>query len=107
MHIDSPTFVRGVAVYISRELRFEIVSDLNLDNDGCENILLKLCHADLLLGVIYRDPRSNVKLCTDQLNKRIEQLKITKVYLIGDMNINLSLAIDASNDSSDVNGANN
>ena len=36
----------------------------------------------------------------------IEQLKISKVYLIGDININLSPAIDAFNDSSNVNGAN-
>ena len=75
MHIETPTFAGGVAVYISRELRFEIVSNLNLDIDGCDNIWLKLCHADLLLGVIYRHPRSNVKLFTYQLNKRLELLK--------------------------------
>ena len=106
MHIDSPTFALGVTVYISRELRFEIVSNLSLDIDGCENIWLKLYYADLLLGVIYCHPRSNVKIFSDQLNKRLEQLKISEVYLIGDININSSLAIDASKDSSNVNGAN-
>ena len=105
MHIDSPTSAGGVAVYISRELRFEIVSNLSLDIDECENSFLKLCHADLL-GVIHHHPRSNIKLFTNQFNKRLEQLKISKLYLIGDLNIGLSPAIDASNDSFNVNGAN-
>ena len=63
-------------------------------------------YADLLRDVIYRHPRSNVKLFTDQFNKILEQLKISKVYLIGDMNTNLPPAIDTCNDSSNVNGAN-
>ena len=105
VHIDSPTSAGGVAVYISSELRFNIFFNLRLDIDGCENIWLKLCHSDLLLGVIYRHPRSNVKLFTNQLNKTLEQLKTFKVYLIGDMNINLSPIFDVSNNNSNVNSA--
>ena len=67
VHIDSSTSAGGVAVYISSELRFNILFNLSLDIDGCENTWLKLCHSDLLLGVIYRHPRSNVKLLADQL----------------------------------------
>ena len=74
VHIDLPTFGGGNTVYISRELRFAIVSNLSLDIDGCENIWFKLCNANLLLGVIYRHLRSSVKLFTDQLNTRLEQL---------------------------------
>ena len=33
-------------------------------------------------------PKSNAKLFVDELNKTLEQLKTTKVYLIGDININ-------------------
>ena len=55
VNIDSPTIAGGVATYTSRELHFKIVSNLNLDIDGCKNIWLKLHHADLL-GVIYRHP---------------------------------------------------
>ena len=106
VHIDSPTSAGGVAVYISSELRFNILFNLSLDIDGCENIWIKLCHSDLLLGVIYRHPRSNVKLFTDQLNKTLEQLKNSKVYLIGDMNINLSPIFDVSNNNSNVNSTN-
>ena len=105
MYIDSPTSAGGVAVYISSELRFNILFNLSLDIDGCENIWFKLCHSDILLGVIYRHPRSN-KLFTDQLNKTLEQLKPSKVYLIGDMNINLSPIFDVSNNDSNVNSAN-
>ena len=107
VHIDSPTSAGGVAVYISSELRFNILFNLSLDIDRCENIWLKLCHSDLLLGVIYRHPLiSNVKLFTDQLNKTLEQLKTSKVYLISDININLSPIFDVSNNDSNVNSAN-
>ena len=106
VHIDSPTSAGGVAVYISSELHFNILFNLSLDIDGCENIWPKLCHSDLLLGVIYRHPRSNVKLFTDQLNKTLEQLKTSKVYLIGDMNINLSPIFNVSNNDSNVNSGN-
>ena len=51
---------------------------------------IKLCHLDIILGVIYQHPKSNVKLFVDELNKTSEQLKTTKVYLIGDININIS-----------------
>ena len=87
-------------------MRFNILFNLSLDIDGCENIWIKLCHSDLFLGVIYRHPRSNVKLFTDQLNKTLEQLKTFKVYLIGDININLSPIFDVSNNDSNVNSAN-
>ena len=62
------------------EFCFEIDSNLNLDIDECENIRLKLRHADLLLGIVYRHPQSNVKLFTDQLNKRLEQLKVFTIH---------------------------
>ena len=74
---------------MSNELRIEIVSNLSLNIDGCENMRMKLCHLDIILGVIYRHPKSNAKLFVDQLNKTLEQLKTTKVYLIGDININI------------------
>ena len=48
-----------------------------------------ICHLDIILGVIYRHPKSNAKLFVDELNKTLEQLKTTKVYLIGDININI------------------
>ena len=50
---------------------------------------IKLCHLDIILGVIYRHPKSNAKLFVDELNKTLEQLKTTKVYLIDDININI------------------
>ena len=50
---------------------------------------IKLCHLNIIFGVIYRHPKSNAKLFVDELNKTLEQLKTTKVYLIGDININI------------------
>ena len=79
----------GVAVYVSNDLRSEIVSNLSLNIDGCENMWIKLCHLDIILRVIYRHLKSNTILFIDKLNKTLEQLKTTKVYLIGDININI------------------
>ena len=50
---------------------------------------IKLCHLVIILGVIYRHPKSNVNLFVNELNKILEQLKTTKGYLIGDININI------------------
>ena len=81
--------------FVPNELRFESVSDLSLNIDGCENVWIKLYHLDIILGVIYRHPKSNAKLFVDELNKTLEQLKTTKVYLIGDININIFLINNA------------
>ena len=69
IHIDSPTPAGGVAVYVSNKLRIEIVSNLSLNIDGCENMWIKLCHLDIILEVIYRPPKSSAKLFVDELNK--------------------------------------
>ena len=79
-YIDSPTPAGGVAVYVSNELSIKIVSNLSLNIDECENMLIKLCHLDIILGAIYRHPKSNAKLFVDELNKTLAQLKTTKVY---------------------------
>ena len=49
---------------------------------------IKLCHLDIILGIIYRHPKSNAKIFVDE-NKTLGHLKTTKVYLIGDININI------------------
>ena len=74
---------------MSNELRIEIVWNLSLNIDECENMRIKLCHLDIILGVVYRHPKSNPKLFVDELNKTLKQLKTTKVYLIGDINVNI------------------
>ena len=50
---------------------------------------IKLCHLDIILGVLYQHPKSNANFFVDELYKTLEQLKTTKVYLIGDININI------------------
>ena len=74
--MDSPTSAGWVAVSVSNELRIEIASNLSLNIDGCENMWIRLCHLDIILGIIYSHPKNNVKLFVDELNKTLEQLKI-------------------------------
>ena len=54
---------------MSNKLRIEIVSNLSLNIDGCENMWIELCHLDIILEVIYRPPKSSAKLFVDELNK--------------------------------------
>ena len=95
MHVNSPIPAGGVAVDEPNKLRGEIVSNLSLKIDKCETMCIKLFYLDIILGVIYRHPKSNVKLFVDELDQTLEQLKTTKVYLIGDVNINIFLINNA------------
>ena len=53
VHMDSPTSAGWVAVSASNELLIEIASNLSLNIDGCENMWIRLCHLDIILGIIY------------------------------------------------------
>ena len=44
---------------------------------------------NIVFGVIYRHPSNNTKLFLEQLNKNLELLNNAKLYLIGDLNINI------------------
>ena len=78
-----------MAVYVADTLNAEIISSLYLDITGCENIWLKMNCLNIVFGVIYRHPSNNTKLFLEQLNKNLELLNNAKLYLIGDLNINI------------------
>ena len=86
---DSLTRAGGVAVYVADTLNAEIISSLYLDITGCKNIWSKMNCLNIVFGVIYRQPSNNTKLFLEQLNKNLELLNNAKLYLIGDLNINI------------------
>ena len=53
VHIDSPTPAGRIAVYVSNKLRIEIVSNLSLNIDGCENMWIKLRHLDTIVSIYF------------------------------------------------------
>ena len=69
-----------------------MIPELFLDIDGCENLWLKLNDADVVISAIYRHPKNNSKLFLDHLNNSLahNMPKNTKVYLVGDFNIDIA-----------------
>ena len=87
----------GVAVYVANESQAEVVSKFRLIIDGCEDIWLELCRIDIFIDVIYRHSKYNIKVCLEEVNKNLEQLISTKLYLVGDININIYSTTNSSN----------
>ena len=50
---DSATRVGGVAIYVNNNICAELIPELFLDIDGCENLWLKLNDADVVISAIY------------------------------------------------------
>ena len=90
LHADSTTRAGGVAIYRSISLTVDIISNPGLDIIGCENLWIKLNCPDVIIGLIYRHPKNDVKLFLQKLNRSLEQYNNKKVYLIGDINIDIS-----------------
>ena len=80
-----------------------MIPELFLDIDGCENLWLKLNDADVVISAIYRHPKNNSKLFLDHLNNSLahNMLKNTKIYLVGDFNIDIASSSSASNFATD------
>lgn len=89
-HDDSTTRAGGVAIYILNNISTDIISKFHLNTDGCENLWIKINAVDMILGVIYRHPKSSIKLFLEELNKNLEQMKNSNLYIIGDINLDIS-----------------
>ena len=102
-HNDSATRAGGVAIYVNNNICAELIPQLVLDIDGCENLWLKLDDADVVISAIYRHPKNNSKLFLDHLNNSLahNMLKNTKVYLVGDFNIDIASTSSAPNFATD------
>ena len=87
---NSPTNAGGVAMYIANNIAYELKTDYEMKIDGCENIWIKLCNSNIVIGTIYRHPKNNMHLFLDSLNKQLDMFKQKTVFLIGDFNINLT-----------------
>ena len=89
IHTDSPTNAGGVAMYISTATQHSILTDIQMDTDGCENIWIKIKDSNVIIGTIYRHPKNDLQKFIVELNTSLEKLKNNNtVYLIVDFNIN-------------------
>ena len=84
----------GVALYVSNDLEFSRRSDLDISGDGIESCWIELARTaqkNVVIGCVYRHPKSNRELFHNTLKKQLEQLntKGREVLVIGDFNENL------------------
>ena len=102
-HNDSTTRAGGVAVYVNNNICAGLIPKLILYFDGCENLWLKRNDADVVISAIYRHPKNNSKVFLEYLNNSLahNMFKNTKVYLVGDFNIDIASASSASNFATD------
>ena len=89
IHIDSPTTVGGVSMYISNALQFSVITNLQLAVNECENIWIKLHDSNVIISTIYRHPKNDAQVLIDALNTNLEKVRSNKVYLVGDFNLNI------------------
>ena len=88
--IAFPTNAGGVAMYISTTIQHSILTEVQKDTDGCENIWIKIKDSNVIISTIYRHPKNDLRKFIIELNTSREKIKNNNtVYLIGDFNINL------------------
>jgi len=87
----------GVSLFIKDNLEFTVRNDLGFNNACMESLFIEINkdivgkNRNIIVGVIYRPPDTNVKDFNEYLEQLLESIKSeNKIpYLIGDYNINL------------------
>ena len=85
----------GVGIYIANELQYKTRNDLNINTeDVIETVFIEIempTGKNVIAGVIYRPPNSNIELFLDQIQNVLDTIdKENKIcYLMGDFNIDL------------------
>ena len=94
VNINSKIQAGGVVLYVSNDLEFSRRSDLDISGDEIESCWIELARTaqkNVVIGCVYKHPRSNRKLFRNILKKQFEQLntKGHEVLVRGDLNENL------------------
>lgn len=85
----------GVGLYLSNELEFKIRGDLIIDEvETAESLFIEIVTSqgkNIIVGVIYRPPNSNVSTFLIKYNELIGKIsrENKECYIIGDFNLNL------------------
>ena len=108
LHDNSQTNAGGVGVYIHESLRYDEL-DCTINFAGCEDIWIKftcpITNNIFIIGTIYCHPITNVQNFLDCLNLILMKLNDTNkhFFILGDININLSLRQISSSESDYIN----
>ena len=87
----------GVSLFVKDHIHFTVLDDISVCTDiiECKFIKIDKCvfgsDQDVIVGVIYRPPNTNISKFNDILGDIIHTVKpnVNKLYLAGDYNINL------------------
>ena len=87
----SNTKAGGAGVYVVESLKSCALHTLNLKIDGCEDVWTEVTISDknkIVVGSVYRHPKSNLKLFFSKFQNNIISLKTyNKFVVLGDFNI--------------------
>ena len=87
----------GVGIFLRNNILYQIRSDLTLNNEFSESIFIEINkdlfnkNRNIIIGVIYRPPNTDLKLFNGGINELLDTLKREHkyCYLMGDYDINL------------------
>ena len=100
----------GVAIFLKNCIKFVRRNDIEIFNEYCESIFVEIeksvfgTEKNILIGVIYRPPNSDLVTFTDIMKNIVEIIRreYKICYLMGDYDINL-LNVDTHQLTSDFN----
>lgn len=83
----------GVSLFVASHIRYKELTEFHISNENIECIFIEatIDSKQVIVGVIYRPPNSNVVEFTSLLNIILEKLKISNkpCWIMGDYNIDL------------------
>lgn len=87
----------GVSLYIRDGIEYTIKKEMNHQNSVIESLFIEISKgqigncSDLIIGVIYRPPNTDIKLFNEYMLNILEMIKNENKpsYLLGDYNLNL------------------
>ena len=96
-HLTRPSRKGGVSMYIHRSYDHVERADINIMTEHTERLFVevkshfKKHKRQILVGVVYRPPNTNINAFTEQIIKSIHTLNIEnkQCYIMGGFNINL------------------
>ena len=84
-----------MAFYVSSELSFQTISELNLMAESIESLFIKIeiQNHSVIVGNIYRPPRGNIEIFTAKICSLLEVCRsnygLCPVYILGDFNLDV------------------
>ena len=83
----------GASLFISDVLEYNEIDELTDVNAIMETVFVEIClnHTNVIVGVVYRPPDTNLQVFNEMYNQHLEFIKKKQClcYILGDYNINL------------------